>query len=163
MKRLIKRLIKEEAKQVGTLYHFTELKNLIDILNQDTLKGKATDYVSFTRNKYFLKYSRDLSNGHIDCILVINGDNLSNNYKIESFHDQKFFNEDDFGTEKMESEERIKSPISPIKLYITNITLLKNEITEQNLDDIIENGVQETINGVKQYIENTYGINVNIE
>jgi len=172
MKRLIRNLIKEEAKQVGTLYHFTNLYNLSLILEEDLLKSK-NDWVSFTRNKNFNKIDRNLPGGDISCILVINGDNLSNNYKIEPFHDQKFFRERDFGTDKMESEERIKSPISSIKSYIENIILLKNEIKDWEIENIYHKQDSENtlwkdldnfkIEDVKNYFQNTYGITVNIE
>ena len=172
MKRLIRSLIKEEAKQVGTLYHFTNLYNLLFILEEDSLKSR-NDWVSFTRNKNFAKIDRILPGGDINCILIINGDSLSNNYKIEPYHDQKFFRERDFGTDKMEQEEKVLGPISPIKSYIENIILLKNEIKNWEIQNIYykqngenvprEDSDKYSIEDIKNYIQNTYGINVNIE
>ena len=137
----MKRLIREEGKQVGTLYHFTNLDNLIKILNQDILKSNSNNsgYISFTRNKNFVKISRFLSGGSVDCALIINGDKLSNNYKIEPYHDQEYFRESekDFGSEEMESEEQIKGDISPIKPYIINIILLNDKIYTYDINEFI--------------------------
>ena len=170
MKRLIKLLIKEEAKQVGTLYHYTNLDNLIKILNQDILKSNSDNggYISFTRNKNFVKISRFLSGGSVDCALIINGDKLSDNYKIKPYHDQEYFNktEKDFGSEEMELEEQIKGDISPIKPYIINIIILNDKINAYDINEFIENNdtnIEPNLESIKFYIQNTYGITVNIE
>lgn len=46
--------ILQEAKQVGTLYHATTLKGLINILQTDTIKSSLETGISFTRNKNFI-------------------------------------------------------------------------------------------------------------
>jgi hypothetical protein len=69
----------KEAKQVGTLYHFTSLNNLKPILESGILMStKGRKYISFTRNK-------NLSNLGVEnsqVRLTINGDDLSNKYKL---------------------------------------------------------------------------------
>ena len=76
-----------EAKQVGDIYHFTSYENTISIINDDfNLKsfGNNSDnsYISFTRN-------RNMTSPTVyrDVRITIDGDNLSNKYKIEPFAD----------------------------------------------------------------------------
>jgi hypothetical protein len=69
----------KEAKQVGILYHFTSLNNLKPILESGVLLStKGRKYVSFTRNKNLSNLGEDNSQVR----LTINGDNLSNKYKL---------------------------------------------------------------------------------
>jgi hypothetical protein len=99
----------KEAKQVGTLYHFTGFKSLINILEKNCLgmlRRKGFDeVVSFTRNKDFNQVTKvfDLKTGidgwfrsEIGCIcrIAVDGDKLSNNYKFEPWR-SKVFSRDD--------------------------------------------------------------------
>jgi len=67
-----------EAKQVGILYHFTEISQLPKILNLNKIGFNRG--VSFTRDKYFMKHQR-IGIGIKDACLVIDGDKLSHRYK----------------------------------------------------------------------------------
>ena len=103
MKNLIKQLLREnliEAKNIGTLYHFTNYKNLILIAeNQFVLTSNIQPYVSFTRNKDFKSSSIPMQ-----VRLTIDGNSLSSKYRIQPYADVKAGY--GRGTED-ESEERI--------------------------------------------------------
>lgn len=142
MKRLIK---KNGAKQVGLIYHYTDLIALMDILNNNELKSGRGGYISFTRNQNFTKIDRALGTVFLECRLVIDGNLLSENYKIRPYHDSNFIDNESFGTEDMEQEERVKGNISPIKPYIISIDLLKSD---DHLDSNLLNW------HIKQFIEN---------
>jgi hypothetical protein len=130
--------ILNEAKQVGDLYHFTYLGRLPVILKSNILKALRTygdkdntRYISFTRNKnLFLNPSRIA--GDFESALVIDGDKLSNNYKIESFSDPK--------SKKNEYEERvvINNPkelgISNIKNYVKKIIIMGDKVDSEELE-----------------------------
>jgi hypothetical protein len=79
----------EEAKQVGTLYHWTSLKNLANIIKTNTILPSHSghgeyDWVSLTRSKDRNQFGISKSS---DCVIVLDGDKLSNNYKIKPYHD----------------------------------------------------------------------------
>ena len=110
--------ILREAKQVGTLYHFTGTGPLISILENNILKASdswATNddlrpFNAFTRNKN----GWDVGGFPTDVRISIDGDKLSNKYKIQPFNMG-------FGVDEM--EERIYKDIPNIKNYITDITI----------------------------------------
>lgn len=114
-----------EGKQVGILYHYTKYENLINILHTDTLiagkhNGVNRKYVSFTRNKNF-----HLSNGSIPTHvrLVIDGDKLSNRYKIEPFtDDDSIYGYDVRLPDEMEERIRLKE-VKKISNYILRIDI----------------------------------------
>lgn len=78
----------KEAKQVGTLYHFTSYSKLVKIINSGfvltTEHKDIQPYVSFTRDKSM--YSDSIST---QVRLAIDGDGLSNRYKIMPHADVK--------------------------------------------------------------------------
>jgi len=80
-----------EGKQVGLLYHYTSEKGLESILQSNKLnastelyQGHELYYVSFTRNKNFHKKGANW-NVKTDYRITIDGDKLSNKYKIQPF------------------------------------------------------------------------------
>lgn len=87
--------ILKEAKQVGTLYHFTWITALQNILTDNTLGNedelyrthlsKPNEYgrVSLTRDKDFNKKSALIKNASV-CI-VLDGDKLSENNQIKPY------------------------------------------------------------------------------
>lgn len=165
----MKRLIKKSAKQVGTLYHFTNLNNLIRILKSDTLYSGVGNYICFTRDKNFNYVPRESISG-TDCRITIDGDNLSNKYKIKPHHDQNWFNDNEleFGSKDMESEERINGNIHSIKSYIFEITLFKEKMELYYSDQfkwLIDGSEKRdyTIKDIITYIESIHGIKVNLE
>ena len=83
--------ILKEAKQVGLLYHYTSKSGLKSILDSDELdasseryQGHELHFVSFTRNKNFHKKGANW-NVKTDYRITIDGDKLSNKYKIQPF------------------------------------------------------------------------------
>ena len=94
-----------EGKQVGTIYHFTSYESALGILKDKyVLKNLTPDadgetFVSFSRN-------RDLKSPTIsrNVRFTIDGDALSNKYKVEPFADVKA----GFGRRSSdEAEERV--------------------------------------------------------
>ena len=92
MIKLIK--ILNEAKQVGTIYHFTSNLSAINIARGNKLTptrhpelnpttNKKEHYISFTRNKGFRKVAR--VGIDLDVVFVVDGNKLSNKYKIKPF------------------------------------------------------------------------------
>lgn len=71
--------ILDEGKQVGIIAHYTPFNSIVKILETNTLKS-SRGYVSFTR---------DLTNKHLkgfgDFRIIIDGNKLSNKYKVEPF------------------------------------------------------------------------------
>lgn len=135
-----------EAKQVGTLYHFTSYKSLVQIIKSDfVLTTTQTDiqpYVSFTRNKRF--QSDTIST---QARLTIDGDQLSNKYKISPHADVKA----GYGRRSQdEAEERISLEKYPngvnVSKYLIEVTLRKinasfdydDPDTFQDTEDFVE-------------------------
>jgi hypothetical protein len=81
--------ILREAKQVGTLYHFTSIKRVIDILQHGYLRANKDGQVSTTRNASFdithfdVYYHEDQYN---IARFVFDGDKVSTKYKIKPFY-----------------------------------------------------------------------------
>jgi len=80
-----------ESKQVGTLYHYTSAEGLKGILQSNSIKaseeyylGNDLYFVSFTRNKNFHKKGSAFD-VKIDYRITLDGDKLSNKYKIKPF------------------------------------------------------------------------------
>lgn len=72
-----------EAKQVGTLYHFTSYANMIKIIEDGlVLKPINQPYVSFTRNKTM--YSDTISQS---VRMTVDGDKLSQKYPFQPHAD----------------------------------------------------------------------------
>jgi len=149
---ILKEAIKE-GKQVGKIYHFTSYESALDIIKDKyVLKNIKPDadgetYVSFTRN-------RDLKSPTIsrNVRFTINGDTLSNKYKVEPFADVKA----GFGRRSSdEAEERVD--VAPIggKLdfskYLLSIDVMKpGQIV--NMDDEDET-VPEFLSGYENLIK----------
>ena len=111
-----------ESKQVGNLYHFTYPANLINILSENQLAAfegseQSERHISLTRNK-------DLwFHGQMDCRITLDGDKLSQKYRIKPYQWGEFSNKLDHN----ESEERIWSKnITPAIPYIKEILIGRN-------------------------------------
>lgn len=125
-----------ESKNIGLLYHVCSCDAFIDyILPNDTLQASGkynnwlyagNDYVSFTRDKNFVIDSNATFSADILLQLVIDGNKLSNNYKIRpyndfayDYHGNKINDKDAF--KQSEKEEVVKGPIKNISKYIKEI------------------------------------------
>lgn len=80
-----------EAKQVGLLYHYTSKNGLRGILKSNSISSSEEIYmnhnlyyISFTRNKNFHKKGSNW-NVKTDYKITIDGNKLSNKYKIHPF------------------------------------------------------------------------------
>jgi len=83
--------ILNEAKQVGILYHYTSKAGLKSILDSNELNITTESYrdhtlyfISFTRNKNFHRKGNNW-NVKTDYRITLDGDKLSNKYKIQPF------------------------------------------------------------------------------
>ena len=88
-----------EAKQVGNLYHFTPLKNIIPILSTKYLMPNDEGQISTSvrvnmSTTFFSEMGYDKSN---IARLTLDGDKISNKYKIRPFS----YDEEDLGEEQI--------------------------------------------------------------
>jgi hypothetical protein len=143
-------LLKEitEAKQVGNLYHFTnDLEKILqtNLLKATSVKNSSTPLstVSFTRTPHrtfdIARYS--------DSVLVIDGDKLSNKYKISPFKDPKVDWED-------EMEERVFGDIPNIDQYIIKVILFEDEYDEDVIPLLKEKNTPYEIKPARVYFDN---------
>ena len=108
-------LLKNEAKSVGTLYHICNLSSLNHILKTNTIESSGKwnndlyngdELVSFTRSQYFIPTDGlfHLISQNILFQIVVDGNKLSENYKIGPYNDWYFQ-----GDDKPENRERWKN------------------------------------------------------
>ena len=115
-----------EGKQVGTLYHFTDIYSLLNILKTNTLKAsnkfekQKPPTVSLTRDKL-----GDIGGvggtGTKNVRISIDGNKLSNKYKITPYN--YYFNYPDFKESEDEMEEIIQGDINDITNYIIEVRI----------------------------------------
>lgn len=138
-----------EAKQVGTLYHVCTLESYIKYIQPtDTLQASGTfknklynnrNYVSFTRNQRFVIHLS--SNSNIRIQLVVDGDKLSENYKIAPYNYWAFplsYRDIDSSSDSEENnaagfvydkpsnrqdEEVVKGPIKNLSRYLKEVRI----------------------------------------
>jgi hypothetical protein len=128
----------KEAKQVGILYHYTTLESLKDIIESNQLLSNVPDVdvddeldpninkggmVSFTRANP--KNAQFTIAQDAEAVLVINGNKLSNNYKIEPTHQ--------YGGNEDEMEERVYKDINNLNRYIIKIILYESDPDVESL------------------------------
>lgn len=95
-----------EAKQIGNLYHFTALKNIIPILESQVLIPNGEGQISTSRRPNmdvsgFMKMQMGKSN---IARLMLDGDKISNKYKIRPFvyfDDDEYIDGEDLGEEQI--------------------------------------------------------------
>jgi hypothetical protein len=132
-----------EGKQVGILYHFTDINSAIKILRFNILASMGYNRISFTRNKGFLKDNPFASgwSGGDEVMIVVDGDKLSNRYKIRPFAGLNFQN-DNSNLPSDEMEEVIESPrIENIIDYIIKIVINMKVLKQKHEDFSIPNSV----------------------
>lgn len=133
-----------EGKQVGTLYHYTENQLLKQIIETNTLLAP----VSFTRRQS--DEVRQFTGG--ESIMVIDGDKLSNNYKIRPYQDINPFLDKELykllsfeGGKNEEYEERVDKNITNLNKYIIKVIILvpdseiESLLKEKNISYEIKN------------------------
>ena len=134
-----------EAKQVGTLYHNTSLQNLMSILKDNVIKSHIySDYTkvsgrtltrtlkgtSFTRDKN--AELTDIALVNLQTKIVVDGDSLSNTYKIRPR--DEFYDTTIAMGKRSESEEFVKGDIINAIKYIKQIYLREDEIADAMLE-----------------------------
>ena len=134
----LEKALKTEAKQVGTLYHVCTLDAYLKwILPNDTLQASGKyynwvyggdNYVSFTRDKYFVVGTKSVQASKVLIQLVIDGDKLSENYKIGPYNDFAFdpdgkHVDDGDAAKYREKEEACKGPIKNLSKYVKEVRL----------------------------------------
>lgn len=115
----IKRI--NEGKQLGDLYHVLDYKKLLYVLQSNTLRSYKAGggKISTSRSKMFNSYLGDSPTSIFK--LVLDGDKLSNDYKIRPY---KYFSQNGAGFD--EFEEQINTSFIPnIKKYIKHVVLIK--------------------------------------
>jgi hypothetical protein len=121
-----------ESNQRGNLYHVFDIEKCIYIINRNKLSSYHFSNISTTRNKLLNGY---IGSGPTSIFkLELNGDEISNNYKIKPFQYQSYV-----GTER-----------KPVKLHEFEEVILTNEIVNINkyvkkfiiIKDNIENGLK---------------------
>jgi len=121
-----------EGKQVGSIYHYTDVDSVHDILNSNSLRIGFRGNISTTRDKNFHKNSNESKRvgvpTHIS--LELDGDKLSNNHKITPKNDlpsksSSKENADDKISGRNEREEVINKDVDNVKKYIKKIRIHK--------------------------------------
>jgi hypothetical protein len=153
---LIEKILKE-AKQRGTLYHYTDYDHLTKIIESNILKplhttilGKERYTVSTTRDKNFHEPEREIQGTSIR--LELNGDKISENYKILPYNyftqeNNYYFNSSNNPArpKDTESEEAIittEKGLINVKKYIELVTIFpdkeKNAYAAKRTFEIVE-------------------------
>ena len=137
-----------EAKQVGTLYHVCSLKDYLKyILPHDQLSSSGqyynylyggNNYVSFTRDQKFVIDTRDEEYSFVFIQLVVDGDKLSENYKVAPYNDFAYTKggklKDNEDPTRREMEECVKGPIKNLSKYLKEVRfdiLATHELTNE--------------------------------
>jgi hypothetical protein len=150
--RKLEKLLLNEAKQVGTLYHVCTLNAFLKyILPTDTLSASGKynnylyggkNYVSFTRDKNFVVSTNTVNHARILIRLVVDGDLLSERYKIGPYNDFAYdtksgnFDPSNDYHKSREMEEVVKGPIKNISKYIKEIQFDVCDLEEKTINDL---------------------------
>lgn len=133
-------LLKEinEGKQRGDLYHFTPLSNIISILNSQYLTPNDENAISTSiRPNMATKGFQDMKTSPIARIML-DGNKISNNYKIKPFSYGSEYSEigrgEDLGEEAIDTNGR-NFYFMP---YLKRIDIFLNKKPQTNLDKIIK-------------------------
>ena len=113
-----------EGKNIGKLYHILDYEKLLFVLKTNTLQSYKAGggNISFTRNKSMNGYLGDNPTSFIK--LEIDGNKLSNNYKIRPY---SYTNA--FGEHFEEYEEQVRSnKIDNIFNYVDKVIIIKGRL-----------------------------------
>lgn len=153
----LERLLLHEGKQVGTIYHICTLDDFLKyVVPKDQLSASGefqnylyggNNYISFTRDKnYVVGHLYDKPHAFIR--LVVDGDKLSNNYKIGPYNDAHWYRteEDPYTGEApvmsdddeevikwREQEESVKGPINNVSKYLKSVQIDVNALDQSLL------------------------------
>jgi hypothetical protein len=119
-----------EAKQVGDVYHFTSLKGLYGMLKDGFIKPNNENQVSTTRDKQMDLTLFPAGGGAALPMLTLDGDKISNRYKIRPFNIAGDYDNLPAYLNKYEFEEQIvtNGKNFPIFPYLKNVSItIQNE------------------------------------
>ena len=142
-----------EAKQVGTLYHVCTLDAFANKIIEDRALGTKNnlhssgkywndlyntyDAISFTRDSSFVVATPSILKASILFQLVVDGDKLSEHYKVTPYQDVKFTFNNPYRSEKEEvvigQIKNLKSYIKEVRFDIKDIELSDGTTTKQIL------------------------------
>lgn len=142
-----------EAKQVGTLYHFTTKEGLLHILSKQDFDVGICDIFGFISYNDHISTSRDfmLLNdpaGHFtvrthNVRIAFDGDKLSNKYKIKPINGLTTNQTDIFGIDKNQyrvpsksEKEEVICPVKNSKIFNLKDYVLEIYIYSHSKDDI---------------------------
>ena len=144
-----------EAKQVGTLYHVCTLDALVNyIIPNNELRAsgkywnellKTNQQVCFTRDPLFVVPTDTVSYGNILFQFVVDGDKLSERYKVTPFN----FTGSSSNQRYREKEEDVIGPIKNFKSYVKEVRFdIKDlDVEKDNIQNIINR-----LEDVKKYL-----------
>lgn len=118
----------KQSKQVGILYHYTFLNTLLDILNSNVLVGRKNGYqydaVCFTRDAALHAKPRTIVGSSRTVRLVIDGNKLSQHYKIIPRNDTQYTKDNTIKHISGQAQQAcITSKITDITKYIIRIDI----------------------------------------
>lgn len=152
-----------ESKQVGILYHHTSFSNLIRILKSNSLVIGRTGKISFTRSKNFLR-SATVGLGGVGAELILDGDKLSNNYKITpyKYHGLDVEVDDEFEERVLKNIKDLNKYLKGINLYKTYFSFSRDRKEKYLINRLMGNDMDDelTFENYKNYLINTFGINI---
>ena len=159
----------KEGKQVGDLYHVCTLNAFVDHIiedkdynngegSEDNLhsSGKYTndllntkDIVSFTRDSSFVVPTDTTKNAPLLFQIVVDGNKLSEHYKIYPYQDLKWTKND---PKRSEKEEVVIGPITNFKSYIKEVHFDIKDYDAFTYSNFINKRFIEYINKVITYL-----------
>ena len=153
----------KEGKQVGNLYHVCTLDAFVNRIIEDKELGtkdnlhssgkyknallKTYDAVSFTRDPLFVVPTWTVQGAQILFQFVIDGDKLSDRYKITPYNGNYTDSELHTHPKYFEKEEVVIGPITNFKSYIKEVRFDIKNLIFKDTTDVIED-----LEKVKEYL-----------
>jgi len=130
LKKSFKEFLLKEAKQVGDIYHFTELSKLLSILKSNKLRiGINGLTISLSRDFDLPRHSRGyFDNGDYIVRFTLDGNKLSENIFIRPYSDERYNDE---------REEIIQKDIKNLDKYLKKIEIISTGTSMYTKEQII--------------------------
>lgn len=125
----------DEAKQVGLLFHCTTLEGFTDMAYHDRIGKYPDSTICFSRDRNYNHVIGSMITQHVQ--LVLDGDRLSNKYKITPY-------DDGFTSRRRsESEERVETQITPVGPYLLAVNLINNGSVQEYASETEKDNIME--------------------
>ncbi|MDA3856211.1 MAG: hypothetical protein PF569_08190 [Candidatus Woesearchaeota archaeon] len=158
-----------EAKQVGTSYHFTKLKTLKAILTSNSLLAPRNTEMEISGIMYpYISLTRDynLSNGDSefmpwgDIRISIDGDSVSDKYRVVPFVDMRFLTSNDRKQGRSESENAILTKeLTNLSKYTLQIDMLEDAFFMLDVDyPELKNTLTRDTKNPRKFIQESTGL-----